>query len=287
MGCGITHTGIVAIDVVKCRKQVAHDLYKSIGQGLTKIRAEEGLRGLTLGWAPTAIGYSLQGLGKFGFYEIFKDVYKAIVGEENADRYKKIGWSISSASAEVIADVLLCPWEAMKVRMQTTLPPGTFPTSLKPAFDLIHKNEGVNGFYKGLAPLWARQVPYTVVKFVAFEEFVGLFYRHIFTQPKETYGKPTQLGVSFLSGYAAGVFCAIVSHPADTMVSQLNKKKTTAGVGAAVAEIYKEIGFNGLWRGLGARIIMVGTLTGFQWWIYDTWKTFCGLQTTGGGPKKH
>jgi solute carrier family 25 phosphate transporter 3 len=28
---------------------------------------------------------------------------------------------------------------------------------------------------------------------------------------------------------------------------------------------------------------MIGTLTGFQWWIYDSFKTAIGLQTTGGG----
>jgi len=27
---------------------------------------------------------------------------------------------------------------------------------------------------------------------------------------------------------------------------------------------------------------MVGTLTGLQWWIYDSFKTAVGLQTTGG-----
>jgi solute carrier family 25 phosphate transporter 3 len=33
---------------------------------------------------------------------------------------------------------------------------------------------------------------------------------------------------------------------------------------------------------MGTRIIMIGTLTGLQWWIYDTFKTMVGLQTTGG-----
>ena len=46
--------------------------------------------------------------------------------------------------------------------------------------------------------------------------------------------------------------------------------------------IYGEIGMAGLWRGLFARIIMIGTLTGLQWWIYDTFKVMTGLQTTGG-----
>lgn len=110
---------------------------------------------MALGWVPTFIGYSLQGFGKFGFYEIFKDVYKGIVGEENANKYRRIGWSLSSASAEVIADILLCPFEAAKVRMQTSKP-GTFPTQFSVAFNQILTNEGTNGLYKGLGPLWAR-----------------------------------------------------------------------------------------------------------------------------------
>jgi solute carrier family 25 phosphate transporter 3 len=49
-----------------------------------------------------------------------------------------------------------------------------------------------------------------------------------------------------------------------------------------VKKIYGDIGFNGLWKGLGTRIFMIGTLTGFQWWIYDSFKTSMGLATTGG-----
>lgn len=51
---------------------------------------------------------------------------------------------------------------------------------------------------------------------------------------------------------------------------------------AAVGRIYKNIGFSGLWNGLGVRIGMIGTLTAFQWLIYDTFKVYMGLPTTGG-----
>lgn len=44
-------------------------------------------------------------------------MYKGIVGDEIATKYRRIGWSVASGSAEVIADVLLCPWEALKVRI--------------------------------------------------------------------------------------------------------------------------------------------------------------------------
>jgi solute carrier family 25 phosphate transporter 3 len=269
-------------------------MYSSLGDAFKKIKAAEGMRGLTLGWLPTFIGYSKQGFGKFGFYEIFKDVYKGVVGDELANKYRRIGWSIASGSAEVIADCLLCPWEAVKVRIQTSLP-GEFPTDTAKALAKIKADEGINGFYKGLAPLWCRQVPYTIVKFVAFEQIVSMFYDYVFTKPKNSYNKATQLSITFASGYLAGIFCAIVSHPADTMVSKLYTAKTEGGIGANIGRIYGEIGFAGLWRGLMTRILMIGTLTGLQWWIYDSFKTLTGLQTTGGGgsakaadtPKKH
>jgi len=142
--------------------------------------------------------------------------------------------------------------------------------------------EGMGGLYKGLVPLWARQVPYTIVKFVAFEQVVELFYRHVFTKPKNEYSKSTQLSVTFASGYIAGVFCAIVSHPADTMVSKIYASKSEGGLMENMGKIYAQIGFKGLWNGLATRILMIGTLTGLQWWIYDSFKTAVGLQASGG-----
>jgi len=289
--CGLTHAAVCPLDIVKCRMQVDPTQYKSIGDAFSKIKATEGSKGLTLGFLPTLVGYSLQGSAKFGFYEMFKDIYAKIVGEENVYKYRTIGFALSSASAEVIADVLLCPWEAVKVRIQTSKP-GTFPTGTGEAINTIRAAEGWNGLYKGLSPLWARQIPYTVMKFVAFERTVEAFYKHLFTKPKNEYSKSTQLSITFASGYIAGVLCALVSQPADTMVSKLNNIQKVAGQTNmdAMKQIYGQIGFSGLWRGLGARIIMVGTLTGLQWWIYDSFKTMVGLQTSGGAhapaPKK-
>merc|ERR1711936_186523 len=160
--------------------------YKSIGNGFKVTLAEGGAKGLVLGWAPTAIGYSAQGLCKFGFYEVFKKIYSDMIGEENTYLYRTSLYLASSASAEFFADIALSPMEACKVRMQTS-PVGTFPTTLRGAFPRIMKEEGVNGFYKSLVPLWC--------------------------------SKSEQLVVTFAAGYIAGVFCAIVSHPADTLVS--------------------------------------------------------------------
>ena len=54
----------------------------------------------------------MQGFGKFGFYEMFKDVYKNALGA-NAAKFQTLGFLCASACAEVIADVMLCPMEAV------------------------------------------------------------------------------------------------------------------------------------------------------------------------------
>ena len=49
-------------------------MYKGVGDGFKQIKASEGLKGFTLGWLPTLVGYSAQGFGKFGFYEIRRKI---------------------------------------------------------------------------------------------------------------------------------------------------------------------------------------------------------------------
>ena len=51
---------------------------------------EEGFRALARGWAPTFIGYSMQGLCKFGFYEVFKILYSNMLGEVSQPQYFNI-----------------------------------------------------------------------------------------------------------------------------------------------------------------------------------------------------
>merc|ERR1712059_29405 len=120
---------------------------------------------------------------------------------------------------------------AVKVKMQTS-PMGTFPTTLRGAFPAIKAAEGLNGFYKALVPLWGRQIPYTMMKFACFERTVEAIYANIVPKPRSECSKSEQLVVTFAAGYIAGVFCAVVSPPADTIVSYMNKA-SGAGIGDA------------------------------------------------------
>jgi hypothetical protein len=74
--------------------------------------------------------------------------------------------------------------------------------------------------------------PDTMMKFASFETIVEMIYKHAVPTPKSECSKSFQLGISFAGGYIAGVFCAIVSHPADNLVSFLNNAK-----GATVGDV--------------------------------------------------
>jgi hypothetical protein len=62
---------------------------------------------------------------------------------------------------------------------------------------------------------------------------------------------------------------------------QLNAQGKAGVAKPTVGSIYADIGFAGLWAGLGTRIVMIGTLTALQWLIYDSFKVYAGLPTTG------
>lgn len=95
--------------------------------------------------------------------------YADAVGPENAAKYQTLVFLAGSASAEFFADIGLCPFEAVKVKVQTV--PG-FARGLSDGMPKFVATEGLGGLYKGLTPLWGRQIPYTMMKFAAFENTV-------------------------------------------------------------------------------------------------------------------
>ena len=65
------------------------------------------------------------------------------------------------------------------------------------------------------------------------------------------------------------------------MIYSGTPEKGTVGQPGYTAGV-KGIGFGGLWAGLGPRVVMIGTLTGLQWFVYGAFKTAIGLPAPGG-----
>lgn len=153
--CGLTHGAMCPVDVVKTRiqldpvkynkgmiggfKQVHFFSYHVTSEVcLFQVIAEEGVAGLSTGLGPTAVGYFVQGWFKFGGVEFFKIKIANALGPQKAWDNRNNIYLVSSAMAEFIADIFLCPLEAARIRLVSnpTYSSGTVSTMLKMAREM-------------------------------------------------------------------------------------------------------------------------------------------------------
>jgi solute carrier family 25 phosphate transporter 3 len=244
--------------------------------GFRKVIANEGAGALLTGIGPTFAGYFLQGAFKFGGYEFFKQQSINLLGYETASNNRTAVYLASSAAAEFFADIALCPLEATRIRLVSE---PTFASGLVSGFSKIAKTEGFGAFYSGFGPILFKQVPYTMAKFVVYEKVAEAIYQNV---DKNTASDGTKTMINLGSGLIAGFAAALVSQPADTMLSKINKTKGLPGESTTsrLVKIAKDLGFRGSYAGIGARLFMVGTLTAGQFAIYGDIKRVLGA--TGG-----
>ncbi|KFX94375.1 hypothetical protein O988_06340 [Pseudogymnoascus sp. VKM F-3808] len=271
--CSITHGALTPVDVVKTRIQLDPATYnRGLVGGFRQVIAKEGAGALLTGLGPTFAGYFLQGAFKFGGYEFFKQQAIGLVGYDTAAENRTAVYLASAACAEFFADVALCPLEATRIRLVSE---PTYANGLIGGFGKMLKTEGVGSFYAGFGPLLFKQVPYTMAKFVVYEKVVEAVYKQV---DKSSLSDGAQTGVNLGSGLIAGFAAALISQPADTMLSKINKTKGAPGEGTTtrLIKIAKELGLRGSYTGIGARLFMVGTLTAGQFAIYGDVKKALG-----------
>lgn len=90
------------------------------------------------------------------------------------------------------------------------------------SFHLCPVAHACNCQYSQPVQPWPQWLPMSTLFPVAagcFENTVVALYNYVVPKPKDECSKTEQLGVSFAAGYIAGVFCAVISHPADNLVS--------------------------------------------------------------------
>ena len=266
------------IDVVKTRIQV-DDAMKGLNmvKAARTIVANEGTSALLTGFGPTAVGYLVQGGGKFAGYEYFKKQYISLIGgPERAVNSRMAVYLGASATAELFADVLLCPLEATRIRLVSQR---GYATGLASGFMRIAREEGLRGFYSGFVPLLFKQVPFAVGQFSVHEAVNEIIYRSMGPQRKAKLTSLESTAVELTSGLAAGAAAAVLSHPADTLLSAINKGAGDKSQSAAsrMFQLAKEFGPKRLMlTGLGPRVVMTCALVSGQFVIYAKCKELTG-----------
>lgn len=172
---------------------------------------------LTTGLAATAFGYMLQGFFKFGGVEVVKIKCAQSTTPEKAWQYRIPIYLLSAGVAETIADIFLCPLEAVRIR---SVSQPDFCSSMVDGLVKLKSEMGIiKGYYSGFGPMLFKQVPYTMAKFAVQGLAAENIYKTIGAEPS-TSSNSVNTVVS-LSSVIAGVVAAIISHPADTLLSKV------------------------------------------------------------------
>ncbi|WWC69456.1 uncharacterized protein I206_103396 [Kwoniella pini CBS 10737] len=276
--CTLSHGAMTPIDVVKTRIQIDPALKGySLLAGGRSIVAAEGTKGLLTGFGPTAVGYLFQGGAKFAGYEAAKKYLVELSGsKENAIKNRTAIYLGGAAIAEFFADILLTPLEATRIRLVSD---PKYATGLVSGLTKIASTEGFSSLYAGFIPILAKQVPYAIGQFTVNERCTEFIYNSMTPETKANLSSTSQFGITLGSGVVAGFAAAILSHPADTLLSQINK-----GHGPKGSMVYrlitlgKEAGVKGLFAGLGPRMIMTAGLVSSQFIMYGWIKSAMGAR---------
>lgn len=216
-------------------------------------------------------------------YEFWKKVAIDTVGIDSARENRQAIYLGASAIAEFFADIALCPLEATRIRLVSQ---PSFANGLAGGFARIAREEGVAGFYAGFGPILFKQVPYTMAKFAVFEVAQEKLIAATGKTKDQLVGSQLT-GLNLAGGLIAGMAAAVISQPADTLLSKINKTKGEPGQGTTsrLIQLAGQLGAKGLFTGLGARLVMIGTLTAGQFMIYDDIKRALGAK--GGAEYVH
>lgn len=276
--CTLSHGGMTPIDVVKTRIQIDPALKgNSLLTAGRKIVAAEGTKGLLTGFGPTAVGYLLQGGAKFAGYEAAKKYLVEAAGSQEAAVANRTAIYLGGAAiAEFFADILLTPLEATRIRLVSD---PKYANGLVSGLTKIASTEGISSLYAGFIPILAKQVPYAIGQFTVNERCTEFIYNQMTPEQRQSLSSTSQFGITLSSGIVAGFAAAVLSHPADTLLSQINKGHGPSG--SMVYRLYalgKEAGVRGLFAGLGPRMIMTAGLVSSQFILYGYIKSALGAR---------
>eukprot|EP00977_Amphora_coffeiformis_P006272 scaffold1351_cov176-Amphora_coffeaeformis.AAC.6 len=238
--------------------------------------------------------------GSFGFgaTELFRRSFSSYFFSEGSDQYNEITVLMAATLATVLTAAAASPFEVLRVRSMAMLEEKPWTEVLREfmieksekdvsadSFDLKHLREPRDWLplWSGFAPILSRELPFAVVKFLTFDTIATATITFINNQigdgalPVQIGVGPLGLGVSAGAGAIAGIAGAIVSHPADlilTKTSSANRNADGKKEKVDWRDVVKDIisqpgGLANLFVGLPTRATFFFLVIGLQFFLYD------------------
>ncbi|TVU05120.1 hypothetical protein EJB05_48271 [Eragrostis curvula] len=174
--------------------------------------------------------------------------------------------AIGGAAAGIVSTLACHPLEVLKDRL--TVNREAYP-SIAIAINKIYRTDGIGGLYAGLFPTLVGMLPYSTCYYFMYETIKTSYCR---AKKKKSLNRPELLVIGAISGLTAST----ISFPLEVarkrlMVGALQGKCPPHMI-AALAEVFQEEGFKGLYRGWAASSLKVMPTSGITWMFYEAWK---------------
>ena len=136
------------------------------------------------------------------------------------------------------------------------------------------EEEGYGSLINAIPVFIAKQLPYAMVKFLVFDLSTDRLY-DIFPAAQEDL--KLSLLISLVGGVLGGSAAAVVSNPADTVISEMKKSQEDISPIEAVNNLSTRAGPSGFFVGLPLRMLFSSMNASLTFALYDSVKFLLGI----------
>ena len=236
--------------------------YPSVLPSFRTVLVKEGPSAFFSGWIPTLAGNFASGAAVYTLTEFIRRTLSEQAGPL-ALTYEVPIILLAAAVASSAGSVLSCPFEVVRIR-QVAQP--KFAPNAVAVFDRIVREEGWLTLANSVPVFLIKNVPYAMTKFLIFDLSTERLYEAF---PQATENLKLSLLVSLLGGCLGGTAAAVVSNPADALLSELKKAKSDISPPDAAAALWKRGKFGPFFKGLPVRLVYYSLIASLQFLVYD------------------
>ncbi|KAJ1629968.1 mitochondrial carrier domain-containing protein [Pavlovales sp. CCMP2436] len=247
--CACTYTGL-PFDIAKVRIQSGQYQYAGVIDCLYKVGEKEGVRGWWRGLMPalsSSMAENMTGV------TVQRAIRRQLSPHAPDARLPVTTELAAGALTGFCTSIVMNPFEVIKTRIQMSNLAEAERPSLFGALHSVARSEGVNGLFRGLTALWARDIPFNAFFFGTYETLTTVMLRKSGLASRDDLPSYKIC----LAGGLAGVVGWTCVLPFDVVKTRLQASVGPQGrtdISGAIMQIVQREGVAGLYRGWTAAV---------------------------------